>query len=158
MLEAHQDIPGFKDLKALDQNGNDISLVQFLGQKLILFFYPKDNTPGCTIESCGFREVSDDFKAINIQIIGISRDSVQKHKNFTKKHNLPFPLIADTESIFCDAFGVIKEKNMFGKKYLGIERSTFLLDERGEIQYVWSKVKIMGHVTEALKISSSIFV
>ena len=151
MLETHQDIPGLKDLKALDHNGDEITLTQFLGQKVVLFFYPKDNTPGCTIESYAFREAYKDFKAQNIEVIGISRDTVKKHQNFIAKYNLPYPLIADTERIFCDAFGVIKEKSMFGKKYFGIERSTFLIDKKGIIQHVWPKVKIMGHVTDVLK-------
>jgi len=156
MLDAHQDIPNFNGLNALDQDGSEITLIQFSGEKLVLFFYPKDNTPGCTIESCGFIEAYADFKANGIEVVGISRDSVKKHQNFIAKHNLPFPLIADTESIFCDAFGVIKEKSMFGRKYFGIERSTFLLDKKGQIQHVWPKVKIMGHVADVLKTAVNI--
>ena len=135
---------------ALNENGESLSLHDYLGQKLVIFFYPKDNTPGCTIESCGFRDAYLDFKAAGAEVLGISRDSVKKHQNFIAKYDLPFSLIADTESVICDAFGVIKEKSMFGKKYMGIERSTFLMDEKGVIQHTWPKVKISGHVDEVL--------
>lgn len=147
MLSKKDQMP---NCTALNENGESVSLHDYLGQKLVIFFYPKDNTPGCTIESCGFRDAYLDFKAAGAEVIGISRDSVKKHQNFITKYDLPFSLIADTESVVCDAFGVIKEKSMFGKKYMGIERSTFLMDEKGVIQHTWPKVKISGHVDEVL--------
>ena len=147
MLSKKDQMP---NCTALNENGESVSLHDYLGQKLVIFFYPKDNTPGCTIESCGFRDAYLDFKAAGAEVIGISRDSVKKHQNFSTKYDLPFSLIADTESVVCDAFGVIKEKSMFGKKYMGIERSTFLMDEKGVIQHTWPKVKISGHVDEVL--------
>ena len=148
MLKENDPAPYFS---SLDQDSKPIALSDFKGQKLVLYFYPKDNTPGCTIESCGFRDAYKDFKKTGVEVIGVSRDSAKKHQNFIAKHDLPFRLIADVDSTVCDAFGVIKEKSMFGKKYLGIERSTFLINEEGVIERVWPKVKITGHVAEVLK-------
>ena len=139
-----------------DQDDTKRSLADFKGQKLVVYFYPKDNTPGCTIESCGFRDAYQSFKAAGAEVIGVSRDSAKKHQNFIKKYDLPFMLLADVESELCDAFGVIKEKSMFGKKYMGIERSTFLIDEKGVIRHVWPKVKITGHVDDVLETIRSI--
>lgn len=148
MLKEGEIIP---HISSLDQDSTSISLSDFKGQKIIVYFYPKDNTPGCTIESCGFRDAFEDFKKAGVKLIGVSRDSAKKHQNFIAKYNLPFPLIADVESALCDAFGVIKEKSMFGKTYMGIERSTFLINEKGVVERVWPKVKISGHVAEVLE-------
>ena len=143
-------------VSSLDQDSNPISLSGFKGKKIALYFYPKDNTPGCTIESCGFRDAHEDFKKLGVTVIGVSRDSAKKHQNFIAKHSLPFPLIADVDSALCDAFGVIKEKSMFGKKYKGVERSTFLINEEGRIVRSWPKVKIAGHVEEVLEAAKSL--
>ena len=124
----------------------EVSLSDFKGQKLVLYFYPKDDTPGCTKESCGFNEALQAFKSLNTAIIGVSKDSVAKHDKFKAKYDLNFPLGSDENSGVCERYGVWKEKNMYGKKYMGIERSTFLIDEKGKIEQLWRKVKVPGHV------------
>ena len=126
----------------------EITLSDFKGQKVVLYFYPKDNTPGCTTESCNFRDEKKDFEKLNTAIIGISKDSVKKHDNFKAKYDLNFPLASDEESDVCERYGVWTEKSMYGKKFLGIERSTFLIDENGKIEKIWRKVKVNGHVDE----------
>ena len=128
-----------------DGNG-EITLSSLKGQKVVVYFYPKDDTPGCTKESCGFSEALPAFNALNTQIIGISKDSVAKHDKFKAKYNLQFPLASDENNTTCEDYGVWKEKNMYGKKYMGIERSTFLIDEDGKIAAIWNKVKVPGHV------------
>lgn len=148
MLEPGAPLP---NLTVQDQTENTVSLHDFKGKPLVIYFYPKDNTPGCTIESCGFRDAYDQFQALGVTVIGISRDSAKKHQSFIAKHDLPFPLLADTESTICDAFGVIKQKSMFGKKYMGIERSTFLFDKNGILHTMWPNVKITGHVKAVLQ-------
>ena len=124
---------------------------QFQGKKVVLYFYPKDNTPGCTIETKDFRDLFDEFNSKNTIILGISRDSLASHERFKNKYNLPFELIADPDEKICDLFKVMKEKNMFGKKCRGIERSTFLFDEKGELIKEWRKVKVLGHAKDVLK-------
>ena len=118
---------------------------------LILFFYPKDNTPGCTLEACSFRDHQSDFSDLNAVIVGVSKDSEKSHEKFVDKFNLPYELIADEDLKLVNAFGVLKEKNMFGKKYMGIERSTFLIDPNGKILQSWRKVKVLGHTKEILE-------
>jgi len=130
-----------------DGNG-EISLSKLKGQKVVIYFYPKDDTPGCTTESCGFRDHKQDFEKLNAQIIGISKCSVAKHDKFKAKYDLNFPLASDENSDVCERYGVWKEKNMYGKKYMGIERSTFLIDENGQIAQVWRKVKVKSHVED----------
>lgn len=130
-----------------DGNG-EVKLSDFKGQKVVLYFYPKDNTPGCTTESCNFRDEKKDFEKLNAAIIGISKDSVKKHDNFKAKYDLNFPLASDEESDVCERYGVWTEKSMYGKKFFGIERSTFLIDEDGKIEKIWRKVKVNGHVEE----------
>lgn len=120
------------------------------GQATVLFFYPKNNTPGCTTESKGFRDHYAEFTAANCRVIGISRDTMGSHQRVIKKLELPYPLIADPEEAICNLFGVMKEKNMFGKKVKGIERSTFLIDSQGNLVQEWRKVKVPGHVEEVL--------
>jgi len=120
------------------------------GQATVLFFYPKNNTPGCTTESKGFRDHHAEFTAANCRVIGISRDTMGSHQRVIKKLELPYPLIADPEEAICNLFGVMKEKNMFGKKVKGIERSTFLIDSQGNLVQEWRKVKVPGHVEEVL--------
>lgn len=121
-----------------------------LGKYLVLYFYPKDNTPGCTNESKDFRDLYAEFKKLNAEIVGVSRDSLASHKKFIDKHQLPFDLIADTDSKVCDLFNVIKEKSMFGKTALGLVRSTFLFDPKGNLVKEWRKVKVAGHAQDVL--------
>jgi len=128
-----------------DNNG-EITLSSLKGQKALLFFYPRDDTPGCTKEALNFNEALPVFKALNTIIIGISKDSVKKHDKFKAKHNLNFPLASDEDLDTCEKYGVWKEKSMYGKTFLGIERSTFLIDENGKIAAIWRKVKVPGHV------------
>ncbi|MCH9769581.1 MAG: peroxiredoxin [Gammaproteobacteria bacterium] len=126
------------------------SLEDFSGKNIVLYFYPKDNTSGCTQESEDFRDAYKKFKNLNTEIIGISKDSMKSHQNFSEKYSLPFPLISDPEKTICELFEVMKEKSMYGRKYLGIERSTFLIDSNGKLLHEWRKVKVPGHVTEVL--------
>lgn len=120
------------------------------GKNVVIYFYPKDNTPGCTIESKGFRDHLKEFEALNTVVVGISRDSIQSHCKFIEKQSLNFPLISDEDESICKLFDVIKEKSMFGKKYMGIVRSTFLIDDKGLLQQEWRKVSVTGHVAKVL--------
>ena len=128
-----------------------LSLDDFRGTKLVLYFYPKDNTPGCTREGQDFRDAYPKFIKANADVLGVSRDSVRTHENFCTKHSFPFHLLSDAEEELCRQFDVIKEKNMYGRKYLGIERSTFLIDGKGVLRQEWRKVKVPGHVDEVLE-------
>lgn len=121
------------------------------GQWLVLYFYPRDNTPGCTTEARDFRDLLDAFSARNARIIGVSRDTLARHEKFAARQDLPFPLVADVDSRWCDAFGVIGEKKLYGKTHLGIVRSTFLIDPDGRIQRSWRKVRVAGHAREVLE-------
>jgi len=127
-----------------------ISLRQLKGQNLVLYFYPKDSTPGCTLEGQDFRDNHAKFKRQNTVVLGISRDSLKSHENFRSKQKFPFDLLADEDETLCKLFDVIKLKNMYGKKVRGIERSTFLIDAKGKLQQEWRKVKVDGHVEEVL--------
>lgn len=120
------------------------------GKKLVVYFYPRDNTPGCTTEAEAFRDAYGAFKKANIEIVGISTDSLASHEKFKTKFKLPFALLSDAEQTACRLFDVIKEKNMYGRKYLGIERSTFLIDDKGVLRREWRKVKVPGHAAEVL--------
>ncbi|HTD32107.1 MAG TPA: thioredoxin-dependent thiol peroxidase [Candidatus Elarobacter sp.] len=151
MLEAGTKVP---DVGASDQDGNEVRLRGFAGRKLIVYFYPKADTPGCTAESQAFRDVKADLDAAGAQIVGVSRDDAAAQKKFAQKYGLNFPLLADVTSAVCDAFGVIVEKNMYGKKSMGIQRSTFLIGPDGTIAKVWPKVSVDGHdqaVLEAVR-------
>jgi peroxiredoxin Q/BCP len=121
------------------------------GSKLVIYFYPRDMTSGCTRESQDFRDLMAAFRKADTQVIGISRDSLASHEKFATKESLPFPLLADTEEQVCKLFDVIKEKSLYGRKYLGVERSTFLLDGGGRLQQEWRKVKVPGHAEEVLE-------
>lgn len=121
------------------------------GSNFVLYFYPKDNTPGCTTEAQDFRDLSGDFKQTGCTVIGISRDSLKSHQNFTEKFDLPFPLISDDQEALCTQFGVMKLKNMYGKQVRGIERSTFLFDKRGVLTQEWRGVRVPGHAREVLQ-------
>lgn len=137
--------------EGLDENGNEkqFNLDDFLGKKVVLYFYPKDNTKGCTQEACDFR---DNFNRLTpfATVVGVSPDSIKSHKNFREKQGLNFILLSDTEHALAEKFEVWKEKSMYGRKYMGIERSTFILDEKGNIQKEWRKVKVKGHVDEVI--------
>lgn len=128
--------------------GTTLSLKDLAGQKIVLYFYPKDDTPGCTTESCNFRDNLKELTKLNATVIGLSKDSVKSHAKFKAKFDLNFPLLSDEEGKTCEAYGVWVEKSMYGKKYMGIERSTFLIDENGKILNIWRKVSVDGHVDE----------
>jgi peroxiredoxin Q/BCP len=151
VLEAGTAVP---DVGAKDQDGNVVRLRDFKGRKLVVYFYPKADTPGCTAESQAFRDMKDELSAAGAAIVGVSRDDVADQKKFAQKYGLNFPLLADTDSVICDAFGVIVEKNMYGKKSVGIQRSTFLAGPDGTIAKVWPRVSVEGHdkaVLEAVR-------
>jgi peroxiredoxin Q/BCP len=151
VLEAGAKVP---DVGAGDQDGNDVRLRGFAGRKLVVYFYPKADTPGCTAESQAFRDVKDELAHAGAAIVGVSRDTVEAQKKFADKYKLNFPLLADTSSAICDAFGVIVEKNMYGKKSIGIQRSTFLIGPDGTVAKVWPRVSVEGHdraVLEAVR-------
>lgn len=131
--------------------GEELSLQSFRGAPLVIYFYPRDNTPGCAKEGQAFRDLNAEFEALGCAILGVSRDSLRTHENFKARQEFPFELIADTEEKLCRQFDVIKEKNMYGNKVMGIERSTFLLDADGKIAREWRKVKVPGHAEEVLE-------
>jgi len=133
-----------------DDTGAAVSTGSLADEYLVLYFYPKDDTPGCTNEAGQFRDAIKAFAKKKARIVGVSRDSAAAHAKFKDKYDLPFALLADTESALCDAFGVIGEKSLYGKKYKGIIRSTFLIDAKGKILKVWPKVKVPGHAAEVL--------
>ena len=133
-----------------DGNGS-VSLSKLRGKPVVLYFYPKDDTSGCTAEACGFRDTFPDYGKTGATVIGVSRDSVASHDKFAAKESLPFPLLADTEEKVCKLFDVIKQKSLYGRKYLGVERSTFLLDAAGRLKLEWRKVKVPGHAEEVLE-------
>ncbi len=127
-----------------------VTLTLLKGKYVVLYFYPKDNTPGCTTEACDFRDHDGDFESASAVVLGISRDSVKSHQRFAEKFALPFRLLSDSEEQACTAYGVIKMKNMYGRQVRGIERSTFLIDPDGNIARIWRKVKVSGHAEEVL--------
>jgi peroxiredoxin Q/BCP len=142
------------DFTLLNQDGNKVSLKDFKGKKIVLYFYPKDNTSGCTKEACNFRDDFPKFKKSDAVILGVSPDSVGSHKKFIDKYNLPFTLLADEDKKVLEKYDVWKEKSMYGRKYLGVVRTTFIIDENGKIKKIFNKVKVEGHnleVMEALK-------
>lgn len=136
------------DFKLPTDGGAETALKNYKGQKLVLYFYPKDDTPGCTKEACAFKEALEDLNTLNTAVIGISKCSVAKHDKFKAKYGLNFPLASDEDGDMCERYGVWVEKNMYGRKYMGIERATFLIDENGKIAQIWRKVKVDGHVDE----------
>ena len=145
--------PGDKapDFSMPTDGGGSVSLKDLKGKKVVLYFYPKDDTPGCTKEACGFRDALPDFSGADAEIIGVSKDSVAKHDKFKAKHELPFTLASDEDGSVCEAYGTWVEKSMYGRKYMGIDRATFLIDETGKIARIWRKVKVPGHVEEELE-------
>jgi len=131
--------------------GGTVSLKGLKGKTVVLYFYPKDDTSGCTAEACAFRDALPDFSKLKAQVIGISRDSVASHDTFKRKYKLSFPLASDEDGKVCAAYGVWVEKSMYGRKYMGIERSTFLIDGKGVLRAIWRKVKVPGHADEVLE-------
>jgi len=127
------------------------SLSDYIGKKIVLFFYPKDNTPGCTQEACSFRDSFQDLLDQGVQVLSISKDGVSSKKRFSQKYNLPYPLLADLDKKVCELYGVLKEKSMFGKSYLGIQRDTFLIDEQGKLLKHYTNVKPELHVAQILQ-------
>lgn len=138
------------DFNLMGSDGETHSLSDYRGKKVILYFYPKDNTPGCTTEACDFRDNINEISNLNAIVIGISKDNINSHNKFIEKFNLPFLLLSDEEKVICNLYDVIKEKNMYGKKVLGIERSTFIIDENGVLVKEFRKVKVKGHIEEVL--------
>ena len=139
------------DFSLFNDEAQKISLENLLSQNIVLYFYPKDDTPGCTQEAKDFATIVDELKSYSTVILGISKDNINSHLNFRKKYNLPFSLLADESTTMLQKYDVWKEKSMFGKKYMGIERSTFLIDKNGIIIKIWRKVKVIGHAAAVLK-------
>jgi len=140
------------DFSLPSTTGENISLKQFKGKKtVILYFYPKDETPGCTREACSFRDLFAEFEKQNAVILGVSADSLESHQHFREKNNLPFPLLADEDATLSKMYGVYKQKNLYGKKSMGIERTTFVIDRTGRIAQIYPKVKVDGHIPALLE-------
>lgn len=139
------------DFTLEESNGTKHTLSTMKGHKILLYFYPKDDTPGCTIEACNFRDNIKEFEKLNIQLFGIGKGDKKSHLKFTDKFNLTFPLLIDTDLKISNKYDVLKAKSMFGKKYMGIERSTFLIDENGKIQKIWRNVNPLTHINEILE-------
>lgn len=133
-------------------SGSSVKLSDLKGQPVVLYFYPKDDTSGCTKEACDFRDNLSAFKRQKMQVIGVSKDSVKKHDKFKEKYELNFPLASDEDGKVCDKYGVWVEKSMYGRKYMGIERATYLIDAEGKIAHIWRKVSVTDHVTDVLKV------
>ena len=148
MLQEGKKAPAFK---AVDDQGNVVSLNDYEGKKVVIYFYPKDMTPGCTTEACDFQANLAKIKRNGAVILGVSRDGVDRHTKFKGKYDLKFPLIADEDGKVCEKFGVWQKKKLYGKEFMGIVRSTFLIDEKGKILRIWPKVKVKGHVDEVLE-------
>jgi peroxiredoxin Q/BCP len=148
MLELGKKAPNFK-LK--DQNGNVISLSDYKGKNVVLYFYPKDNTSGCTTEACNFRDELPKFGNLNAVILGVSPDSVESHKKFADKYKLPFTLLSDEKKEVLEKYEVWKEKSMYGKKYMGVVRTTYIIDGEGKIKKIFSKVKVPDHNKEVME-------
>ncbi|KMK71723.1 thioredoxin-dependent thiol peroxidase [Bacillus safensis] len=147
-IEVGQQVP---DIELTGDNGEKVKLSDFKGKHIVLYFYPKDMTPGCTTEACDFRDRHQSFAELDAVIIGVSPDSQDKHQKFKEKHDLPFLLLVDDKQKLSEAFGVWKLKKNFGKEYMGIERSTFLINKEGTLVKEWRKVKVKDHVEEALE-------
>ncbi len=148
MLKEGDDAP---DFTTKNQNGEDVRLADLRGTRAVLYFYPKDDTPGCTKEACSLRDSFDIFEEKGIKIFGVSTDSEKSHQKFISKYSLPFDLLADTEKELVNAYGVYSEKMNYGKKYMGINRTTFLIDEDGKIAKIFKKVKVDEHADEVLQ-------
>ena len=139
------------DFTLLNDEGEKVKLSELKGKKVVLYFYPKDDTPGCTTEACAFRDGINEIKKLGAVVLGVSIDSVESHKKFKKKFDLNFSLLADTDKTMVEAYGTWKEKSMYGKKYMGIERTTFIIDEQGKISHIFPKVKVQEHYEEVIE-------
>lgn len=146
-MQIGQTIPDFELIATSQIKGH---LSDYKGQNIVLYFYPKDATPGCTTEGQNFRDAYEQIKALNTLVFGVSRDSLKSHENFKSKQQFPFELISDPDEQICQLFDVIKMKNMYGKQVRGIERSTFIIDSQGILQHEWRKVAVKGHVDEVI--------
>lgn len=144
------------DFKAAATGDKTISLKELRGKNVVIYFYPKDATPGCTLEGQDFRDLNAKFKRANTVILGVSKDTIASHEKFKAKQNFPFDLLSDPDEKLCRKFDVIKEKNMYGKKYMGIERSTFLIDADGKLREEWRKVKVKGHAEAVLEAAKAL--
>jgi peroxiredoxin Q/BCP len=151
-LKIGNKAPAFKGLTA----EGPISLKDLKGSHVVLYFYPKDDTPGCTKEACAFRDNLPKFKKMNAKVFGVSKDSLKSHAKFAEKYELPFTLISDEDGSICDSFQTWVEKSMYGRKYMGIERATFLIDQEGVLRHIWRGVKVDGHAEEVLKVVKNI--
>lgn len=140
-----------KDFKSAATGGNEVQLKALRGKTVVLYFYPRDATPGCTTEGQDFRDLHAKFKRQNTVILGVSRDSVASHENFRHKHSFPFHLLSDPDEKLCKQFDVIREKTLYGRKFMGIERSTFLIDDNGKLREEWRKVRVKGHAADVLE-------
>ncbi|MBA8883917.1 peroxiredoxin [Dokdonella fugitiva] len=138
-------------LKGVLHDGSTLALADLRGQAVVVYFYPKDNTPGCTNEAHGFRDLYKQFRKAGCEIVGVSRDSSASHAKFRDKHALPFPLVADTDETWCNAFGVLGEKTLYGRKFVGVIRSTFLVDAEGTLVEEWRNVRVPGHAAAVLE-------
>ncbi len=145
MLTIHQKAPAFS---LLDQNVTVHTLDQYLGKKVLLYFYPKDDTPGCTTEACNFRDNYDELSKLRLVVLGVSKDTTKSHKKFAEKYKLPFPLLSDEDTTVCQAYGVWGMKKFMGREYLGIARASFLIDEKGNIEKIYEDVKPKEHTQE----------
>lgn len=140
------------DFTLPDQEGKEVSLSSLRGKPVVLYFYPKDDTPGCTKEACAFRDAREEYEEAGALVIGVSPDTPESHQKFIKKYDLTFPLLADMDKEVCQAFGVWKEKNMYGKKSLGVERTTFIIDREGVIRKIFPRVRVDGHSSAVLEV------
>jgi peroxiredoxin Q/BCP len=152
MISPNEKIPNFE---LLGTNNLNFKLSNYLGKQIVIYFYPKDSTPGCTNEGIDFKENIDEFKKLNTEIFGISRDSIKSHENFKKKYEFPFELLSDGDEVACELFNVVKMKNMYGKNVRGIERSTFIIDAKGNLKNEWRGLKVNGHIQEILEYLNS---
>ena len=148
MLQPGKKVP---KLKGVVHDGSTLALSDLRGQAVVVYFYPKDNTPGCTNEAHAFRDLYPEFRQRDCEIIGVSRDSAASHAKFRDKHALPFPLVADTDESWCNAFGVLGEKSLYGRRFIGVIRSTFLIDSTGVIVAEWRGVRVPGHAAVVLE-------
>lgn len=139
------------DFTLQNQDGKNVTLSQYKGKNIVLYFYPKDMTPGCTTQACDFRDEYSEFEKLNTVVLGVSPDPIERHQKFIEKHGLPFPLLADTENEVAKLYDVWKLKKMFGNEFYGIERSTFIIDAEGIVRKEWRKVKVKGHIEETLE-------